>query len=289
MSVPLTTPGPLPSRTQEVIVRDDIFVIRETFERSAGSQEALLKELMGDSVNFLPCVMPPLQPFCIATYFGAYADNRMMIATELDYFPINGVGLAPAVINCEVSKDRYNHIYCPMDATERYFRDRYGCKDLKEFMEVKNVHFPNDQNVVKWKLPGLRMFLLASFSNETNQKIRYMQLIGIDKDKGLVCPGLPNVFGDTKVCMGSDEWNVLRTPNGSIIRDPVKAMQNALKSFLLTPANADIDSRYAYKALIFDKEGAPLDTREECKQYILPETSNELVNSFYKFITAQNL
>ena len=275
----------LPCRSTEVVLRDDCFVVRETFERSAGNQEAMLAKLIGAAIKFLPLKLPRLQHFCKDTYVGSYSDGRLIVVTEIEYFPINGVVLVK-----NNNEDTYRHQYLPETAGDEYVSKKYGYKSYDEFIEALNPIFPIDRKL-RWSMEGLRMFLVAPFREE-NKTITNMHLVGIDKVKGLVCPGMPNVFNDSRICMGDDHWFGIQDEGGFNIRNPLDAMQNALKSFICSNNNTDLDSVYAYKALKWDKDCNLINTElhaNEQRAFNLPTISTELLVAFYKFIEKEQL
>lgn len=274
----------LPCRSTEIVLRDDCFVVRETYERSAGNQEALLAKLLGGAVKFLPVKLPGLQDFCKGTYLGFYSDGRVVVATEIEYFPINGV----ALVKNNDTQGTYRHIYLPEDAGDEYVSKKYGYENYDSFIASQNPIFPIDRKL-RWSMDGLRMFLIAPF-HEDNKIIMNMHFFGIDAVKGLVCPGMPNVFADTRICMGDSDWSSIRENEYELpMKDPLGAMQNALKSFISSNNNTDLDSVYAYKSLKWDKEANLVDTVLDTRAFNLPVASTELLVAFYKFIQKEEL
>ena len=168
----------------------------------------------------------------------------------------------------------------------KFVKDKYGYDSYEAFVEERKPIYPPDHKL-RWNMEGLRMFLVAPFKHG-NDQIKNMHLVGIDEVKGLVCPGLPNVFGDTRICMGGGEWDFIRDGD-KILKDPLAIMQNALKSFLCSNSNSDLDSIYAYKSLKWDNCGNVIDTRTSTRTYNLPVVSTEMMVSFYKFMKKEAL
>ena len=90
--------------------------------------------------------------------------------------------------------------------------------------------------------------------------------------------------------MGGSDWSSIRENEYELpMKDPLGAMQNALKSFISSNNNTDLDSVYAYKSLKWDKEANLVDTVLDTRAFNLPVASTELLVAFYKFIQKEEL
>jgi hypothetical protein len=268
-----------PLRRTQVLLRDSQFIVQETFERAVGDQQALIKKMLGSGPTFLPNEFPPLQNFCKGTHFGNYPDGRLIIVSEIEYFPLPGIVLAP------LESGEYVHHYLPYGREFDYI-DRARYDNVENYFEKAKIIEPANRTL-RWRHPDLRMFILFVMG-EDKSSLNNAAFCAFYEDRKaekthLVLPALPNLFADARVCMGHEEWYKL--PES---KDPVELAQNGLKYFETSPANADLDTGYTREILRWDKD-QNLIQKDITIGRFLSDVDNELLVAFFQHMKNNEL
>lgn len=264
------------STNSELIIREDGFYRRETFDIKLGPQDEILQQALGTRKEFYiaPLALPGLNEHIEEMWFGAYEEqSHSTIFHRIKGFPFVGLSLKA------VSANQYQVHHQPLN--DRYFtnyvRDycngKYGTFQewARATSESGEYIFPEDQTFL-WSDIRYPMFLMTSqfkrkehLASEAtpSRQIQIVHLFALRQKDGVTdewepfVPNLPNIYAESgKVCMGGygdNPWTYDKNKPSDL-----RNIKRAVDHFFTANSNSDLWERSVMENVCFDKDKKPI-------------------------------